>query len=141
MDEIIDNAILRASGLPIASPDSLTHLTTFTLRPLPCDLGGLGTRRFGVLAAGRGRTVLYELAEKYTPQLLEGAILDFWWPPIVLGAAENRVWTAVAGLFRPESDFDDGTTEEPTPSDLNITGVFRAFYLASEESSRPLRLC
>jgi hypothetical protein len=31
MDEIIDNAILRAGGLPIASPDSLTHLTTFTL--------------------------------------------------------------------------------------------------------------
>ena len=114
MDEIIDNAILRASGLPIASPDSLTHLTTFTLRPLPCDLGGLGSW---------GRTVLYELAEKYTPQLLEGAILDFWWPPIVLGAAENRVWTAVAGLFRPESDFDDGTTEEPTPSDPNIFGL------------------
>ena len=49
MDESIDNAILRAGGLPIASPDSLTHLTTFTLRSLPCDLGGLGIRRFGVL--------------------------------------------------------------------------------------------
>jgi hypothetical protein len=35
MDEIIDNAILRAGGLPIASPDSLTHLTTFTLRSVP----------------------------------------------------------------------------------------------------------
>ena len=52
-----------------------------------------------------------------------------------MGAAENRVWTEVAGLFRPESDFDDGTTEELTPSDPNITGVFRAFYLASGESS------
>ena len=138
MDEIIDNAILRAGGLPIASPDSLTHLTTFTLRSLPCDLGGLGIRRFGGLAGEiaclRGRTVFYEFAEKYTPRLLEGATLDFW-PPIVLGAAENRVWTEVAGLFRPESDFDDGTTEEPTPSDPNITGVFRAFYLASGESS------
>ncbi len=41
----------------------------------------------------------------------------------------------MAGLFRPESDFDDGTIEEPTPSDPNITGVFRAFYLASGESS------
>jgi hypothetical protein len=41
----------------------------------------------------------------------------------------------VAGLFRPESDFDDGITEEPTPSDPNITGVLRAFYLTSEEFS------
>ena len=42
----------------------------------------------------------------------------------------------MAGLFRPESDFDGGTTtEEPTPSNLNITGLFRAFYLASGESS------
>ncbi len=53
----------------------------------------------------------------------------------MLGAAENRVWTEVARLFHPESDFNDGTTEETTPSDLNITGVFRAFYLASGESS------
>ena len=44
----------------------------------------------------------------------------------------------MAGLFRPESDFDDGTIEEPTPSDPKITGVFRAFYLASGES---LPLC
>jgi hypothetical protein len=101
LDEIIDNAILRAGGLPIASPDSLTHLKIFTLRSLPCDLGGLGIRRFGGLAGEiaclRGRTVLYEFAEKYTPRLLEGVTLDFW-PPIVLGAAENRVWTEVAGL-------------------------------------------
>ena len=41
----------------------------------------------------------------------------------------------MACLFRPESDFDDGTTKEPTPSDPNITGVFWAFYLASGESS------
>jgi hypothetical protein len=95
MDEIIDNAIFRAGGLPIAS-----------LRSLPCDLGRLGIRRFGGLAGEiaclRGRTVFYEFAEKYTPRLLEGFNLDFW-PPIVLGAAENRVWTEVAGLFRPES--------------------------------------
>ena len=60
----------------------------------PCDLGGLGIRRFGGLAGEidclRGRTVFYEFAEKYTPRLLEGATLDVW-PPIVLGAAENRV--------------------------------------------------
>jgi hypothetical protein len=103
MYEIIDNAILRAGGLPIASPDSLTHLTTFTLHSLPCDLGGLGIRRFGGLAGEiaclRGRTVFYEFVEKYTPRLLEGATRDFW-PPIVLGAAENRFWTEVAGLFR-----------------------------------------
>ena len=140
MDDIIDNAILRAGGLPLAAPDSLAHLTMFTLRSLPCDLGGLGIRRFGGLAGEiaclRGRTVLYEFAEKYTPRLLEGATLDFW-PPIVLGAAENRLWTEVAGLFRAESDDDDGAIdEEPSPtSDLNITGVFRAFYLASGESS------
>ena len=95
MDEIIDNAILRAGGLSIASPDLLTHLTTFTLCSIPCDLGGLGICRFGgglagEIACSRGRTVLYEFAEKYTPRLLEGANLDSW-PPIVLGAAENRV--------------------------------------------------
>ena len=116
MDEIIDNAILRAGGLPIASQDSLTHLTTFTLCSLTCDLGGLGIRRFGgfagEIACLRGRTVLYEFAEKYTPRLLEGATLDFW-PSIV----------------------------EPTPSDPKITGVFRAFYLASgERVLAPLQL-
>ncbi len=40
MDDIIDNAILRAGGLPLAPPDSLAHLTMFTLRSLPCDLDG-----------------------------------------------------------------------------------------------------
>jgi hypothetical protein len=94
MDEIIDNAILRTGGFPIASPDSLTHLTTFTLRSLPCDLGGLGIRRFGGLAGEiaclRGHTVLYEFAEKYTPRLLDGATLDVW-PPIVLkGLSDYR---------------------------------------------------
>ena len=47
MDEIIDNAILRAGGLPFASPDLLSYLTMFTLRSLPRDLAGLGIRRFG----------------------------------------------------------------------------------------------
>lgn len=69
---------------------------------------------FAVLAFGRlageksaclwGGRLLYEFAEKYTPRLLEGATLEFW-SPIVLGTAENRVWT---GLFlRAESDDDD----------------------------------
>jgi hypothetical protein len=75
------HAILRAGSLLLAPPDSLTHLTIFALRSLPCDLGGLGIRRFGGLAGEiaclRGRTVLYEFAEKYTPRLLEGATLDF----------------------------------------------------------------
>jgi hypothetical protein len=53
MDEINDNIILRAGGLPIASPDSLTHLTSFTLRSLLCDLDGLDFRRFGGLAVRR----------------------------------------------------------------------------------------
>ena len=90
LDDFIDGALLRAGGLPLASPDALSHLTMFTLRSLPCDLGGLGIRRFGGLAGElaclRGRTVLYEFAEKYTPRLLEGATLEFW-PTIVLGAA------------------------------------------------------
>ena len=139
MDAIIDTAILRAGSLLLESPDSLTYLiTTFTLRSLPCDLSGLGIRRFGGLAGEitclRGRTVLHEFANKYTPRLLEGTTLDFW-PPIVLAAAKNRVWAEMAGLFRPESDFDVGTTtEEPTPSDPNIMGVFSAIYLASGES-------
>ena len=99
MDEINDNIILRAGGLPIASPDSLTHLTSFTL----CDLDGLDFRRFGGLAGEiaclRVRTFLYEFAEKYTPRLLEGATLDFL-PPIVLGAAENRGWLASSAPSR-----------------------------------------
>ena len=82
MDDIIDNAILRAGGLPLAPSGSLAHLTMFTLRSLPCDLGGLCIWRFGVLAGEiaclRGHTVLYEFAEKYTPRLLEGVTLDFW---------------------------------------------------------------
>ena len=44
MDDIIDNAILRAGGLPLAPPDSLAHLTMFALRSLLCDLGGLAQR-------------------------------------------------------------------------------------------------
>ena len=138
MDDIIDNAILRAGGLALVSPDSLTHLTTFTLRSLSCDLGVLGIRRFGGLAGEIAGIQSFRSSQKST-------LLGFWKGPpgsfghllscnIVLCASENWVWTAVAGLFRPESDFDDGTTEEPTPSDSNITGVLRAFYLASGES-------
>ena len=138
MDEIIDTAILRAGGLPLEPPDSLAYLTTFTLRSLPCELGGLGLRRFGGLAGEmaclRGRTVFYEFAEKYSPRLLEGATLEFW-PPIVLGAAENQVWTEVAGLFRAVSDSDDDATAPAPPDDPNTVGVFRAYYLASGESS------
>ena len=80
MDEIIDNAILRAGGLPLAPPDSLSYINTFTLRSLPCDLGGLGIRRFGAR-----RSILYEFAEKHTPRLLEGATLDFWLPIVLPG--------------------------------------------------------
>ena len=46
-----------------------------------------------------GRTVFYEFAESYAPELLAGATEDLW-APITLGAAENAVWTEVAGLFR-----------------------------------------
>ena len=77
MDEIIDNAILRAGGLPLAPPDSLSYLTTFTLCSLPCDLGGLRILVVLRVKRLRGRSVLYEFSEKYTPRLLEGATLDF----------------------------------------------------------------
>jgi hypothetical protein len=51
--------------------------------------------------------------------------------PITLGAAENKVWTEVAGLFR--DDMDDETTQPPPC--YNVAGMFRAYYLASGESS------
>ena len=142
MDAVIDQAILRAAGLPLASPDSLTYLTTCTLRSLPTALGGLGIRRYsglaGELACLRTRTVFYEFAEQFSPQLLEGASEDFW-QPIFLGAAENRVWTEVAGLFGEEPSPEDDPAHQPPPSS-NVTGMFRAYYLASGESS-PLPCC
>ena len=60
-----------------------------------------------------------------------------WAVVIVLGAAENQMWTEVAGLFCAESDDGDGAIdEEPSPlCDSSITRVFRAFYLVSGESS------
>ena len=89
MDTVIDRALLRAGGLFSASPDPLTHLTTRTLRSLPTALGELGIRRYsglaGELAYLRARTVFYEFAETFAPQLLEGASEDFW--------------TEVTGLF------------------------------------------
>jgi hypothetical protein len=112
MDTIIDQALLRAAGLPPEPPDPLTHLTTLTLRSLRTVLGGLGIRRYsglaGEIACFRGRTVFYEFAESYAPGVLAGATEDLW-APITLGAAENAVWTEVAGLFR--DDMDDETTQ------------------------------
>ena len=135
MDTIIDHALLRAGGLPLEPPDPLTHLTTLTLRSLPTELGGLGIRRYsglaGEIACLRGRTVFYEFAERFAPELLAGATEDYW-PPIVLGAAENAVWTEVAGLFREDSEED--VPAEPPPT-YNIAGMFRAYYLATGESS------
>ena len=134
MDSIIDHALLRAGGLPLEPPNPLTHLTTLTLRSLPTELGGLGIRRYsglaGEIACLRGRTVYYEFAERFAPELLAGATEDFW-PPIVLGAAENSVWTEVAGLFREDAEDD---SNQPLPS-TNAAGLFRAFYLATGESS------
>ena len=134
MDSIIDHALLRAGGLPLEPPNPLTHLTTLTLRSLPTELGGLGIRRYSGLASEiaclRGRTVYYEFAERFAPELLAGATEDFW-PPIVLGAAENSVWTEVAGLFREDAEDD---SNQPLPS-TNAAGLFRAFYLATGESS------
>ena len=86
------------------------------------------------MACLRGRTVFYEFAERFAPQLLEGATEDFW-VPLVLGAAENTQWEEF-GLFRSEDDEEEGSpspTDGPAP--LNIAGVFRAYYLASGETS------
>jgi len=135
MDVIIDHALLRAAGLPPEPPDPLTHLTTLTLRSLPTELGGLGIRRYSGLAGEtaclRGRTVFYEFAERFAPELLAGAMEDYW-SPIVLGAAENELWTEVAGLFRADDAEEDPEHPVSTP---NVAGMFRAFYLATGESS------
>ncbi len=40
------------------------------------------------------------------PELLAGAMEDYW-SPIVLGAAENELWTEVAGLFRADDMKED----------------------------------
>ena len=55
------------------------------------------------------------------------------WPPIVLGAAaENQLWIEVVVLLRAEEE--DGDPDHPA-STPNVTGMFRAFYLATGESS------
>ena len=140
MDTVIDQALLRAGGLPITPPDPLTYLTSLTLRSLPTAMGGLGIRRYGGLAGElaclRARTVFYEFAEQCAPRLLAGASEEFW-QPIILGAAENALWTEVAGLFRDDSLDTDPAQLLSTP---NIAGMFRAYYLATGESS-PLPDC
>ena len=77
----------------ILSNYSLTHLTTLTLRSLPTELGGLGIRRYsglvGETACLRGRTVFYEFAERFAPELLAGAKENFW-SPIVLGGGGEQ---------------------------------------------------
>jgi len=59
--------------------------------------------------------------------------MEDYWSPIVLGAAENELWTEVAGLFRAE-DVEEEDPDNPVPPP-NAAGMFRAFYLASGESS------
>jgi hypothetical protein len=60
------------------------------------------------------------------------AIEDYW-SPIVLGAAENELWTEVAELFRADDAEED--PEQHPVSTPNDAGMFRAFYLATGESS------
>jgi hypothetical protein len=59
--------------------------------------------------------------------------MEDYWSPIVLGAAENELWTEVAGLFRAE-DVEAVDPDNPVPTP-NVAGMFRAFYLATGESS------
>ena len=55
--------------------------------------------------------------------------MEDYWSPIVLGAAENELWTEVAGLFRAEDgEAVDPDNPVPTP---NVAGMFRAFYLST----------
>ena len=76
--------------------------------------------------------MFYEFAESYAHELLADATEELW-TPVTLCAAENAVWTEVAGLFR--EDMDDDFTQ--TPPSYNIAGLFRAsYYLASGESSQ-----
>ena len=54
MDAVIDQAILCAAGLPLKFPDSLTYLTTCTLRALRSVGQSIRGRR-GVRRGGRDR--------------------------------------------------------------------------------------
>ena len=123
MDEIIDHALLRDGG----DSRPLTHLTTLTLRSLPTEIGGPGMRGYiglaGETACLRGRTVFYEFAERFTPEFLAGVMEDFW-SPIVLGAAENELWTEVAGRFRADDLEEDPEHPVSTP---NVADAFRFF--------------
>ena len=62
--------------------------------------------------------------------MLVGATEELW-TPITLGVVENAVWTEVAGFFRENMDDDSSTPL----SSYNVAGLFRAFYMASGESS------
>jgi hypothetical protein len=61
-----------------------------------------------------GRGIVLPAPAPFATQLLEGASEDFW-QPIFLGAAENRLWTEVAGLFAEDSE-DIATTDQAQPS-------------------------
>ena len=93
---------------------------------------------FGGTAGSRGKQrvcagaqFFYEFAERFAPELLAGAMEDYW-SPIVLRAAKNELRTEVAGLFRTE---DVGEDPEHPVSTLNVAGMLRAFYLATRKSS------
>jgi hypothetical protein len=77
----------------------------------------------GETACLRGRTVFYEFAERFTPEFLAGVMEDFW-SPIVLGAAENELWTEVAGRFRADDLEEDPEHPVSTP---NVADAFRFF--------------
>ena len=58
--------------------------------------------------------------------------MEDYWSPIVLGTAENELWTEVAVLFRADDVEEDPEHPVSTP---NVADMFWAFYLATGESS------
>ena len=72
-----------------------------------------------------GWQFFYECTERFAPELLAGAMEDYWRSPIVLGAAENELWTEVAGLFRANDVDGRGSRTSRLPGDRRILSPVR----------------
>ena len=72
-----------------------------------------------------GGNFFYECADRFAPELLAGAMKDYWRSPIVLGSAENELWTEVAGLFRANDVDGRGSRTSRLPGDRRILSPVR----------------